>query len=107
MSQLADVSDVDFESLVLHSDLPVLVDLWAKWCTPCKMLTPIVERIAADYAGKLTVFKLNADENVDTPIRFGVMGLPTLLLFKNGQLVETITGYQPKDRLLSKITPHL
>jgi thioredoxin 1 len=107
MSNVVDVNDADFEEQVVRSGLPALVDLWAEWCGPCKMIAPSVEEIAAEYAGKLNVFKLNADENLQTPARFGVLGIPTLLLFKDGQLVKSITGYMPKDRLLAKIKPHL
>ncbi len=101
------INDADFASLVAESELPVLVDLWAEWCGPCKMIGPIVEEIATENQGKLDVFKLNVDENPDTPVKFGVMGIPTLLLFKSGQLVETLVGYMPKDRLMAKIRPHL
>jgi thioredoxin 1 len=107
MSNLAAVTDADFETHVVQSDLPALVDLWAEWCGPCKMLAPLVEQIASEYKGKLNVFQLNVDDNPDTPVRFGIMGIPTLLLFKGGQLVETIVGYMPKERLLAKIKPHL
>jgi thioredoxin len=107
MSKLAAVTDADFETQVVQSDLPALVDLWAEWCGPCKMLAPFVEQIASEYKGKLNVFQLNVDDNPDTPVKFGIMGIPTLLLFKGGQLVETIVGYMPKERLLAKIKPHL
>jgi thioredoxin 1 len=107
VKNILNVSDADFDSLVVQSDLPALVDLWAEWCGPCQMIAPIVEEIAAQLDGKLRVFKLNTEYNPETPFRFEVMGIPTLLLFKNGQLVESIVGYQPKARLLAKIEPHL
>ncbi len=107
MSKLTAVTDADFETQIVQSDMPTLVDLWAEWCGPCKMLAPIVEQIASEYEGSLKVFQLNVDDNQVTPAKFGVMGIPTLLLFKGGQLVESIAGYMPKDRLLAKIKPHL
>ncbi len=107
MSKLTIVNDADFENQVIRSPLPALVDLWAEWCGPCKMLTPIIEEIASEYTGRLRVFKLNVDDNPNTPSQFGILGIPTLLLFKEGQLVESITGYMHKDRLLAKIGPHL
>lgn len=107
MSNLTAVTDANFDNQVVQANLPTLVDFWAEWCGPCKRLTPILEKIAAEYAGKLVIVQVNADENPDTPARFGIMGLPTLLLFKNGEIVETLVGYASKDRLLSKITPHL
>jgi thioredoxin 1 len=107
MSHTLAITDADFKNQVEQSTLPVLVDLWADWCGPCKMIGPIVEEIAAENKGKLYVFKMNVDENPETPGRFGIMGIPTLLLFKGGQLVETLVGYMPKDRLMAKIRPHL
>jgi len=101
------VDDQSFEDDVLESDQPVLVDFWAEWCAPCKMIAPIVDELAEEYAGTLKVAKLDADENPNTMQAFGVMGIPTLILFKEGQVVERITGYMPKERLLEKLTPHL
>lgn len=107
MNAIVDVSDADFDSLVVQSDLPALVDLWAEYCGPCRAIAPMVEEIAAQLEGKLRVFKLDTERNPETPFRFEVMGVPTLLLFKNGQLVERIAGYHPKAKLLSKIEPYL
>ena len=107
MKNITDVNDADFDSLVVRSDLPALVDLWAEYCGPCRAIAPMVEEIAAQFEGKLKVFKLNTENNPETPFRFEVMSIPTLLLFKNGQLVESIAGYLPKAKLLSKIEPHL
>lgn len=83
--QIVHVSDSSFEQDVLKSNLPVLLDFWAEWCGPCKMIAPILDQIAAEYAGKVVVAKMNVDENPKTPMRFNVRGIPTLILFKNGQ----------------------
>lgn len=101
------VTDQSFEADVLDSSQLVLVDFWAEWCSPCKMIAPIVDELARDYAGKLKVAKLDADANPNVMQAFGVMGIPTLILFRDGQVVERISGYMPKDRLLDKLTPHL
>lgn len=101
------VSDSTFEEEVLDSEKPVLVDFWAEWCGPCKMIGPIVDELANTYEDKLVVAKLDADENPNTMQVYQVMGIPTLILFKGGRAIERITGYMPKDRLLEKLTPHL
>lgn len=101
------VTDASFESDVLDADEAVLVDFWAEWCGPCKMIAPIVDELAEDYEGSLRVAKLDADENPNTMQAYGVMGIPTLILFKGGEAVERITGYMPKERLLDRLTPHL
>ncbi|HEY4688938.1 MAG TPA: thioredoxin [Anaerolineae bacterium] len=100
------VTDMTFDTEVLKADVPVLVDFWAVWCGPCRMIAPIVDAIAGEYDGKLKVMKLDVDENQNTAMSFGVMGIPTLILFKGGRPVERITGYMPKERLLAKLTPH-
>nr|MBN1229073.1 thioredoxin [Anaerolineae bacterium] len=100
------VTDATFEDEVLDSSVPVLVDFWAEWCGPCKMIAPIVEEIANQYDGQVKVAKLDADENMNTMQAYGILGIPTLILFKDGEAVERITGYMPKDRLLSKLSPH-
>lgn len=101
------VTDSTFENLVVNADKPVLVDFWAEWCGPCKMIAPVLEEIATDLAGKLTIGKLDVDENGSTAMAFGVMSIPTLLLFKGGRPVERIVGFQPKQQLLSKLQRHL
>ena len=101
------VTDETFESDVLDASDAVLVDFWAEWCGPCKMIAPIVDELAEQYAGKLRVAKLDADENPNTMQAYGVMGIPTLILFKGGEAVERITGYMPKKNLVARIEPHL
>ncbi|MCL1075240.1 thioredoxin TrxA [Shewanella dokdonensis] len=93
------VSDDSFESDVLKSDKPVLVDFWAEWCGPCKMIAPILDDIATDYDGKLTIAKVNVDQNNATPAKYGIRGIPTLLLFKNGELAATKVGALSKTQL--------
>ena len=100
------VSDQSFESDVLSAATPVLVDFWAEWCGPCKMIAPIVDEIADEYEGQVSVAKLDADENPNTMMAYGVMGIPTLILFKDGEAVERITGFLPKERLLDRLQPH-
>lgn len=100
-------TDASFETEVLKSSVPVLVDFWAPWCGPCRMIAPHVEALAGELAGRLKVGKLNVDENVDVPGRYRVQGIPTLLLFKNGQVQEQIVGYTSKEALKSTIAAHL
>jgi thioredoxin 1 len=101
------VTDTSFQSEVLSASQPVLVDFWAEWCGPCKMVAPIVEEIATENKGKLKVVKLDVDENPQRAQEFGVMSIPTLIVFKNGQPVERLVGYMPKTKLLQAIQPHL
>lgn len=101
------VTDANFEDEVINAETPVLVDFWAEWCGPCKMIAPILDEIADENQGKLTIGKLDVDENQSTAMAFGVMSIPTLMLFKNGQQVETIVGFQQKAQLMSKIKGHL
>ena len=102
-----EVTEANFQKEVLESTEPVLIDFWAEWCTPCKMIGPLVEQIADEYKGKVRVGKLDADANPDVLMRYNVMGIPTLMLFKGGEAVERITGYQPKEKITSKLVPHI
>ena len=102
-----EVTSENFDSEVLKSDTPVLVDFWAEWCGPCRAVAPIVDEIATEYTGKIKVGKLDADQHQDVIINYGVMGIPTLILFKGGEPVARITGAWPKDKILSKLVPHL
>lgn len=97
------VTDKTFEQEILHSDVPALVDFWASWCAPCKMVGPMIEELAEEYKGRLKVAKLNVDENVDTPTRYGIRGIPALLLFKDGELVDQIVGAVSKSALVQFI----
>jgi thioredoxin 1 len=101
------VTDDTFEEVVLNADLPTVVDFWAVWCGPCKMIAPVLEEIAEEYDTQLQVVKLDVDGNGQTAIQYGVMSIPTLILFKDGQAAERIVGFMPKAKLLSKLTPHL
>lgn len=93
------VSDSNFESMVLKSEIPALVDFWASWCAPCKAIAPIVDEMAEAYSGKVRVAKLNVDDNPSTPGRYGVRGIPTLILFKDGKVVDQLVGAVPKDQI--------
>jgi thioredoxin 1 len=104
---ILDVTDDTFEEEVLKSDLPVLVDFWAVWCAPCQMIVPALEHIAQNYNEKLKVLKLNVDENMKTSAKFGVRSIPTLLLFKGGELKETIVGALPQNKIIDAISKHL
>jgi thioredoxin 1 len=106
MAEPFEVTDASFESDVLDSEEAVLVDFWAEWCAPCKMIGPIVHELAEEYEGSLKVAKLDADVNPNTMMAYGVMGIPTLILFKGGEIVERITGFMPKERLLERLEPH-
>ena len=97
------VSDATFAAEVLNSDLPVLVDLWAPWCGPCRMIAPVVEKLAADYAGRLKVAKLNVDDHPRTPGMYQVQGIPTLLIFRGGQMIDRIVGAAPEPMLRSRV----
>jgi thioredoxin 1 len=98
-SKIVNVTDSTFEQEVLSADSPVLVDYWAEWCGPCKMIAPILEEIATEYAGRLKVTKLNIDDNAETPPRYGIRGIPTLMLFKNGNVEATKVGALSKSQL--------
>ncbi len=107
MVEIDYVNESEFQSQVLDSDKPVLVDFTAGWCQPCKMIEPIVKQLAQDWDGKVKVVKLDADENPNIMTKYGVLGIPTLMLFKSGEIKERMTGYQPKDKLVTKLTPHI
>jgi thioredoxin 1 len=107
MAKPIEVSDATFQAEVLDSEKPVLVDFWADWCGPCRMIAPSVNAMAEEYENVLTVAKLDVDENPAIPGRYGIIGIPTLMLFKNGQVVERITGALPKDRIVAQVLPHL
>ncbi len=104
---VAHVTDRNFEAEVLKSNLPVLVDFWAEWCGPCRMIGPIVEEIAKELKGKLKVAKVNVDEAQELAAQFNIMSIPTLLIFKKGEPVEQMVGAMSKDHLLAKIKPQL
>ncbi|MCL7454222.1 MAG: thioredoxin [Anaerolineae bacterium] len=107
MSTPKAVTDDTFEAEVKQAGKPVLVDFWAEWCGPCKMIAPILDEIAEERAEALIVVKLEADANPSSVMEHGVMGIPTLLLFKDGEVVERITGYLPKPKFLARLEPHL
>ena len=107
MAAPVEVTDRTFEQMVVESDKLVLVDFWAEWCGPCKMIAPILDQIAQELDDKLVIGKLDIDENQNTAMAFGVMSIPTLLLFKGGEPVDRIVGYQPKPQLMARLQSHL
>jgi thioredoxin 1 len=106
LSTIGDVTDQDFETQVLNSDKPVLIDFWAEWCVPCHMVSPVVEEIAREHAGEITVGKLNVDDNPETARRFGVLSIPTLILFSDGEERARVVGARGKEAILREIQPH-
>ena len=105
--QVPDVTDQDFHHLVLESDQPVLVDFWAEWCVPCHMVSPVVEEIARDNAGRMRAVKVNVDDNPQTARAYGIMSIPTLIVFKNGEEKARVIGARGKDSILREIEPHI
>jgi len=106
MADLINVTEDTFQDEVISSTIPVLVDFSAVWCGPCKMLDPIVHQLAGEWDGKVKFVKIDADQNPNILMQYGVMGIPTLLFFKGGEIQERVTGYMPKDKLVAKFSPH-
>ncbi len=107
MTEVKYVTETDFQDEVISAELPVLVDFTAAWCQPCKMIDPIVKQLAGQWEGRVKVVKLDADQNPNILMQYGVMGIPTLMLFKSGEIKERITGFMPKEKLEAKVTPHV
>ena len=106
MSEPVHVTDDTFEAEVVQSATPAIVDFWAVWCGPCKMIAPALEQIADEYADQIQVAKLDVDHSSETAMKYGVMSIPTLILFKDGEPVERIIGFLPKEKLVAKLQPH-
>lgn len=107
MAQPIHLTDDQFEEVVLKSDVPVLIDFWAAWCGPCRMIAPIVEELAGEYEGKAKITKLDVDNNQNTAQQFGIRSIPTILIFKGGEVVDSIIGAVPKQQIVDKLESHL
>ena len=103
MSDVVYVNDSDFEQEILKSETPVMVDFWADWCGPCKMVAPVIEELAKEFKGKVKIAKMNVDQNRQTPARFGIRSIPTLIFFKNGEVANVVIGAQPKEILKKEL----
>jgi thioredoxin 1 len=99
MNKPVTINDSDFDEIVLQAETPVVVDFWAPWCRPCLMAAPVLEELAEEYSGRITIAKLNVDQNAKTPTQYGIMAIPNLIIFKNGQPFSQIVGYKPKAEL--------
>ncbi|MBY0313955.1 MAG: thioredoxin [Bdellovibrionales bacterium] len=107
MANISSSTDTNFKTDVLGSSVPVLVDFWAEWCAPCRALAPKLEEVAKEYEGKIKIMKVDIDANQETPAQFGVRGVPTLILFKDGQAVDQIVGNHPKENITGMINKHV
>lgn len=107
MAEMQYVTESNFQDEVVNSDIPVLVDFTAVWCQPCRMIDPIVKQLALEWEGKVKVVKLDADQNPNVMMQYGVLSIPTLMLFKGGEIKERLIGFQPKERLVAKVMPHV
>ncbi|PID66094.1 MAG: thioredoxin [Gammaproteobacteria bacterium] len=107
MSNIVYVNDAGFTQLVQSSELPVLVDFWAEWCGPCRAIAPVLEELSEEFAGKAIIAKMNVDENQQTPAQYGIRSIPTLMLFKNGEVTETLVGALPKAQFVQLLNQHI
>jgi thioredoxin 1 len=107
MSNATPITDATFDDEVIRSDVPVLVDFWAEWCQPCKLMAPVLDEVAGDQSGKMKIAKMDVDSNQTMPDRYGIMSIPTMVLFKDGQEVERATGYMSKAQLMRRLERHL
>ena len=106
MADVEYITEENFDTEVLKSDLPVLVDFTAVWCGPCKMLAPVVDELAQEWQGKVNIYKMDVDTSPSTPLKYNVMGVPSLILFKDGEIAARITGFRPKKQLITTFEPH-
>lgn len=107
MENVISINDSNFESEVVNSSLPVVVDFWATWCGPCRKLSPVIDEIAQTYVGKVKFVKVNVEESIETAKKYSISGLPSLLIFKNGEAVERMTGLMPKSTIISNVEKHI